>query len=854
MRRPLIPDAPSTGIHRFRSDAVALAILIVSMLVVIWHRSVNDNWLSEYDISSFFVPWFGMIGDRLRDFDIPGWTRYFSSGTPVAGDPSSGWMYLPVMIAFSTLSITAAFKAMILIQLLVGGISTYVLSRVLGFGVLAAMVSAVTFSFGPFLYGQTHFATIAAQVTAWIPLALLGIELSLRTTRRRHTLAAWSVSGIAISQIAAAWMGQGLVNGLLIIGAWVVYRTLIAPPLPGIALRARFVQMVTTGPAVLIVGLALGAAGILPRLAVNAQSSIAGGDYSGLWRGDYEEARHSVETLIGQLLSDAVVNKPIGYSGLVIVLCLLAPILGGRRLAIPFFAVVLVIACILTLEDTIVHRLFYLIPTFETIHHHSPRRILWVISLAPAMLAGAAVQSILDNRYRNLRPAIVWIPFGLLLFVGESIEGPTVAISNWVYIGAGLATLLASVALLAPRVPVPSLSGSMPRLALAAMIVVAFMIPNGKDMIESPEEIPSSVLPVTLLGRDPDTQTVIDAYVSRTDPGGAGEFLQAQRDKQPPFRYVGYAGRGFRYLPDQSYSSRRMEPGVVSVLSNGRASRLGLEHIQGYNPTHLRYYNEYVDMMNGTIQDYHWLDAFPPALSGSQLLDMLNVRYIVVDLAIPQDREDVRAITAERPEVFRNARVAVFENPGAFPRAWIVHDVRLNNDGEGLALLANRSVNGRQTAFVDGPLPVVAPPNRPADDSVAVIESKADALTVQARADAAGLVVFSETYEEGWRAYVDGERVDILRANHALRGVPIPAGTHTIEMRYEPTSLTVGLWTSGVAGMAVLIVFGMVVEDVVRRGWGAAGRHGTGGRAGRSRTVRSSLTRRAPGRNRDGPG
>jgi len=821
MRRTALPVAPHDWKMRYRSDGVALCLLVACILIVVLHRSVNDNWLAEYDISSFFLPWFGMVGDRLRDFDIPGWTRDYSSGTPIAGDPSSGWMYLPVMLAFSALSIGTAFKTMILIQLLVGGLSTYVLSRVLGFSVLAAMTSAVTFTFGPFLYGQTHFATVAAQVTAWIPLALLGVELSLRTTRRLHMLAAWSLGGFAISQITAAWMGQGLVNALLMIGAWVVYRTLVSPPLGGLPFQTRLVQMVTTGPAILLIGLALGAAGILPRLAVNAQSSIAGGDYSNLWRGDYEEARHSVSSLVSQLISDAVVNRPVGLSGVVIVLVLLAPFLAGRRLAVPFFAAVLVIACILTLEDTIVHRLFYLLPAFETIHHHSPRRILWVISLAPAMLAGATVQSILDGRNRDFGAAIALFPLGLLLIVGEWLKGPEAVVTDWVYVGAGLTTLLVFLALIAHRIPNPSLRHAVPGFALAVIVVIALLIPNGRDMLDRPELELASGLPTTLLGRDGYTQAMIGTYLSRSDPGGAGEFLQQREAMQPPFRYVGYAGRGYRQLPDQSYSSRRLEPGVAAVLSNGRASRLGLEHTQGYNPTHLRYYNDYVDMMNGYIQDYHWLDAFPTALSGSQLLDMLNVRYILVSRSIPPDRDDIRAIAAERVEVFRNAQVVVYENPTAFPRAWIVHDVLANNDGDGLALLANRSADGRHTAFVDGPIPPLAPSAQPSEESVTAMESGADELTFRAKANAAGLVVFSETYEEGWHAYVDGERVPILRTNHALRGVAVSSGTHTIEMRYEPTSLTVGLWTSGITSIAVLGVIGLAAGDLIRKGWPA---------------------------------
>ncbi len=127
-----------------------------------------------------------------------------------------------------------------------------------------------------------------------------------------------------------------------------------------------------------------------------------------------------------------------------------------------------------------------------------------------------------------------------------------------------------------------------------------------------------------------------------------------------------------------------------------------------------------------------------------------------------------------------------------------------------------------------------------------VTDSGADAFTVQAKANAAGLVVFSETYEKGWRAYVNGEGVDILRTNHALRGVPVSAGTHTIEMRYEPTGLQIGLWTSGVSSLAVLIVFVMTLGDIARSGASATGSSATAERATRSAIIRSRSKRRPP--------
>ncbi|MGI8484602.1 MAG: hypothetical protein ACR2OU_10100, partial [Thermomicrobiales bacterium] len=279
----------SPGSSRFRADRLAVAVFLVAVIFVMVPRWYYDNWLTEYDIFTFFLPWYGMGGDRLRDLDIPGWTPYFLSGTPLAGDASAGWMYAPVMLAFSLLSVTTAFKMMILVQVVIGGLSTYALSRVLGFAPIAALAATTAFAFGPYLAGQTDYTTIGGQVSTWIPVALLGIELSLRAPRLISRIAWWSLSGFAISQIAVSWPGQGLIDALLIVAGWVFYRAVLSPPftnqspinapsptaksgrrtLFGVAspeIRRRVFWAAITGIAVVGIGMALGAAGILPRL------------------------------------------------------------------------------------------------------------------------------------------------------------------------------------------------------------------------------------------------------------------------------------------------------------------------------------------------------------------------------------------------------------------------------------------------------------------------------------------------------------------------------------------------------------------------------------------------------------
>ena len=80
-------------------------------------------------------------------------------------------------------------------------------------------------------------------------------------------------------------------------------------------------------------------------------------------------------------------------------------------------------------------------------------------------------------------------------------------------------------------------------------------------------------------------------------------------------------------------------------------------------------------------------------------------------------------------------------------------------------------------------------------------------MTIATQTAAPGLLVVSEIYESGWRAYVDGEEVEILPTDHALRGIPIPSGEHTVEMRYDPLSLRLGLWISAIATAVMVVIF-----------------------------------------------
>ena len=51
----------------------------------------------------------------------------------------------------------------------------------------------------------------------------------------------------------------------------------------------------------------------------------------------------------------------------------------------------------------------------------------------------------------------------------------------------------------------------------------------------------------------------------------------------------------------------------------------------------------------------------------------------------------------------------------------------------------------------------------------------------------------SESYYPGWKAYIDGQKAHIYRANYALRALFLKPGEHKVEFVYDPWTFKVGL-------------------------------------------------------------
>jgi hypothetical protein len=70
-----------------------------------------------------------------------------------------------------------------------------------------------------------------------------------------------------------------------------------------------------------------------------------------------------------------------------------------------------------------------------------------------------------------------------------------------------------------------------------------------------------------------------------------------------------------------------------------------------------------------------------------------------------------------------------------------------------------------------------------------------------------GYIVISDAAWSGWRAYLDGRRTKIVRANHAFLGVLVPKGRHTVRLVYLPQAFVVGR-TITFSTLAMIVLLG----------------------------------------------
>ena len=176
---------------------------------------------------------------------------------------------------------------------------------------------------------------------------------------------------------------------------------------------------------------------------------------------------------------------------------------------------------------------------------------------------------------------------------------------------------------------------------------------------------------------------------------------------------------------------------------------------------------------------------------------------------------------AKYQQVYADSEIRVLQNTAAFPRAFLVPTARVAPSlGSALSQMIHQPFQPDQEVILaddTSTLSTGLAGDRGGHGTAQIVSYGPNDVRLHTSADGDAWLVLSDTYYPGWTAAVDGQEATVLRGDVLFRVVPVPAGEHDVELRFEPSSVKIGLGITLACLACVLLALGIAGKLARRR-------------------------------------
>jgi hypothetical protein len=177
---------------------------------------------------------------------------------------------------------------------------------------------------------------------------------------------------------------------------------------------------------------------------------------------------------------------------------------------------------------------------------------------------------------------------------------------------------------------------------------------------------------------------------------------------------------------------------------------------------------------------------------------LMNVKYLISN----RDESSPALV-----QVYNSPQTKVYAIRSWIPRIFFVNRTEVLDGLSTLKNIAAMSFDPRDIAYLPENIKTKIDPPLQGAEAILVHYGIQD-LEVHVTATGNNLLFLSEAYyPKGWKAFIDGNEVEILRLDYLFRGVIIPSGTHTLTMKFEPASFILGKTISLISNLLILGIF-----------------------------------------------
>jgi hypothetical protein len=747
-----------------RRDGWYLGGLVALTFAYFWRAALGFGIFFHEDLHNLFYPVKAFYVEALRAGRLPMWNPYIAAGYPQFAEGQIAALYPLNPLLFGLLPLPLAFNHMIIWHFALAGVFFYLFLRKRGLGGPAAFIGASIFEWSGFMTAHLQHPSITCSV-AWLPLLLYFFE----DGRQR------------------AQAGRSLWRPMLAGGVVVALQALVAyPPVMYYSLLTGAIYLLCAGigvkraallwGGVFVIGLSVSAVQWLPSAQMAdryAPTGITPLQYYEFMTSAGLTPRQALTLLLPHSFGSPAYGTYVGVRylwevcGYLGVLSLALAAWGAarrRRRSWPFVVIGLVGLALAFGPDNPIYRVLSHVPVINSFRAAGRYLLLWTV--AGSALAAEGVEGLLARRAMRSRATIFMEAAAVVLGVaGVAIllwfrrewpahgSRPAALASEWVFLAVSLALFGALV--------IAARAGGSRRLlwAVSGGVVLADLLAFAAPL--------APVAPVaSLYGPAPWTARRIAADSS-------WYRVWAWRTMTPQDPFFGdpwpWALEPGRYRQDQE----RLRPNLpirwrLRALSADAAFMTNLGWLEQR-------------ILAASYSDlYEGFRYVPP------VANLLGVKYLVLTQPDPGFE-----LMEERNQLL------LYRNHRALPRAWVVGAVEVADDESAeVERATSAGVDHRQGVLLDAPPPIPLNTRGEVPSKITFEEPRPEILRVRTRTAAPGMLVVSETYNDDWRATLDGRQTRIYRAEYFVRAVFLPAGEHTVEFRYDNAAYRLGLGIS----------------------------------------------------------
>lgn len=719
------------------------------------------------DVVRQLYPWRTLAIDIFKSVDVPLWNPYAFSGTPLLANLQSSVFY-PLNILFFFFSYPIAWNIYILLQPFLAFIFMYFFIRSLKLSKYAAVFTGIAFGFIGYMAIWFEWGVIG-HTAVWLPLGLFGINKYLENKQSIFLL----ISSFALTFSFFGGHAQTAVYVILICFIYYVSLSLS---------RNISIKKILFHSWFILLGFGMSAIQLIPTIELFLYSARNSPESAAVFHHFQLDWKHLITFLVpdffGNPASGNFWGKDYGefilYVGIVVlVFTLIGLVVQWKNKIVRLFFILGIFSLLFALPSFFSELLLLLkIPVLSS---GIPSRALFIFQFSCVTLSAFGIEHVYKKNYLSK------FPFLLLLGVYFCI---------WVFVYI--------IPVIFPSLPlIPFLSVAKRNLFLPSVICLW------------------TLLLIFLMKKKPALRVFVFLVFLVLMSFEYQYFLY----KYSPFSPLSYffpTHQLITYLKEESNPYRVFGYDTARLDTNIQTQWRILSP-EGYDPLYIRRYGEFVygsykKQENNIPRSDTFFEntlASEDSDKKQRLMNLLGVRFIVAkDDTL---RYSWRPKTSEYPKnkydlLFQQNVWQVYKNKDSLPRAAIFYNYAvIKNDDTIIQTFFQKDFSYKSIIILEEkPLQSLQKENQEIKPAV-IKKYSPNRVDIEVDTKSSGMLFLSDTYYPGWKAYLGQKETKIYRADYIFRAVFVPGGKHTVSFVYQPISFIIGLFTS-IVSVLILVV------------------------------------------------